>query len=142
MSYGYNPGNNLNTYQIDPIVLPPVKSKPFLSYGLMNSGNSLPGGTINQSVTYNALVDSTYGPTMATVNTVGIGREAMNTTNAPNLMQNTSSMNKKGGVSMNVLPTYTAVIERAISTPATTNAMATLSQQSMVDWTSPSSVNW
>lgn len=136
MSYGYNPGNNLNIYQIDPIVLPQVKANP--GYGLINSGNALSSGTINQPVTYNALVDSTYGPTMAMVNTVGIGREAMNTTVASNLMQNTSTTNKGG---MNVLPTYTAVIEREISTPATTNAMATF-VQSMGDWTSPTAINW
>lgn len=136
MSYGYNPGNNLNIYQIDPIVLPQVKANP--GYGLINNGNALSSGTINQPVTYNALVDSTYGPTMAMVNTVGIGREAMNTTVASNLMQNTSTTNKGG---MNVLPTYTAVIEREISTPATTNAMATF-VQSMGDWTSPTAINW
>ncbi len=141
MSYGYNPGNNLNTFQIDPIVLPQVKTPvPVFNNGLINSKNALFGGTLNQFVTYNALVDSAYGPTMAMVNTVGIGREVMNTTNASNLMQNTSSaMNK--AVAMNVLPTYTAVIEREISTPATTNAMATFSQ-SMGDWTSPTAISW
>ena len=164
MSYGYNPGNDLNMYQMNPPVLPLSQVNASLNDGLMRSG--LSSDTINQPVTYTEIVNRANDPTtmtMMNMASVGNGNSYAVNSTVSGVVQNvgarTVDLSKasatgggaagastvavsfagNNGAMMNMLPTYTTVI----GSFASNDKLATMSAPQMtVDWKAPTATNW
>ena len=158
MSYGYNPGNDLNMYQMNPPVLPMSQVNASLNDGIMRSG--LSSDTINQPVTYTEIVNKANNPTimsMMNMASVGNGNSYNVNSTVSGVVRNVArtmgpskasaasastvaeSFTGNNGAMMNMLPTYTTVIRSV----ASNDKLSTMSAPQMtVDWTAPTATNW